>query len=136
MNPLAFIPIIGHILDKVLPRVLPDKDAQERAKNEIKAALLEADTQTQLAQLAVNKQEAGHRSIFVAGWRPFIGWSCGVILLYVTFLRDLLQWGIALTNPELPPLPNPDLTALWPVLFGMLGLGGYRTYEKQQGVAK
>ncbi len=74
----------------------------------------------------INKIEAQHRTIFVAGWRPFIGWVCGVALAYNFVLRDLLIWFI---GPEQVP-PALQMEHLITVLIGMLGLGGMRTFEK------
>src|SRR5210317_1620345 len=79
----------------------------------------------------VNKIEAQHRSIFVAGWRPFIGWVCGVALLYNFILRDLIAW----LSPGVMP-PALQMEHLLTVLMGMLGLGGLRTYEKLKDKSK
>jgi len=76
-------------------------------------------------QNEVNKIEAQHRSIFVAGWRPFIGWVCGVALLYNFILRDIIAW---VCPEQIPPALQMD--HLITILLGMLGLGGLRTYEK------
>lgn len=77
-------------------------------------------------QSEINKVEAQHRTIFVAGWRPFIGWVCGVALAYNFVLRDMLIW---LIGPEQVP-PALQMEHLMTVLIGMLGLGGMRTFEK------
>lgn len=77
-------------------------------------------------QSEINKVEAQHRTIFVAGWRPFIGWVCGVALAYNFILRDMLIWFI---GPEQVP-PALQMEHLMTVLIGMLGLGGMRTFEK------
>ena len=82
----------------------------------------------QLIQLQseINKVEAQHRTIFVAGWRPFIGWVCGVALAYNFVLRDLLIWFLG--QDQVPPALQ--MEHLMTVLIGMLGLGGMRTFEK------
>ena len=77
-------------------------------------------------QTKINEIEAGHRTVFVAGWRPFIGWVCGVALAYNFIIRDLFIW--ALDPQEVPPALQ--MEHLMTVLLGMLGLGGLRTYEK------
>lgn len=82
-------------------------------------------------QNEVNKIEAQHRSIFVAGWRPFIGWVCGFALLYNFILRDLISW---LSPEQIPPAIQMD--QLITILLGMLGLGGLRTYEKLKDKTK
>ena len=82
-------------------------------------------------QNEVNKIEAQHRSIFVAGWRPFIGWVCGLALLYNFVIRDLVAW----IMPEIMP-PALQMEHLITILMGMLGLGGLRTYEKLKDKSK
>jgi hypothetical protein len=77
-------------------------------------------------QTKINEIEAGHRTVFVAGWRPFIGWVCGVALAYNFVIRDLFIWAL---KPENIP-PALQMEHLMTVLLGMLGLGGLRTYEK------
>lgn len=77
-------------------------------------------------QTKINEIEAKHRTVFVAGWRPFVGWVCGVALAYNFVIRDLLIWAIE-PNPIPPAL---QMEHLLTVLMGMLGLGGLRTYEK------
>ena len=77
-------------------------------------------------QTKINEIEAGHRTLFVAGWRPFIGWVCGVALAYNFVIRDLFIW-ITKTTDAPPAL---QMEHLMTVLLGMLGLGGLRTFEK------
>ena len=74
----------------------------------------------------INKIEAQHRTIFVAGWRPFIGWVCGFALAYNFVLRDLLVWYVGVESAP----PALQMEHLMTVLIGMLGLGGMRTFEK------
>ena len=80
----------------------------------------------------INKIEAQHRTIFVAGWRPFIGWVCGFALAYNFVLRDLFIWWV---GPETAP-PALQMEHLITVLVGMLGLGGLRTFEKLNNKSK
>ena len=77
-------------------------------------------------QTKINEIEAGHRTVFVAGWRPFIGWVCGEALAYNFVIRDLFIW-ITKTTDAPPAL---QMEHLMTVLLGMLGLGGLRTFEK------
>lgn len=77
-------------------------------------------------QTKINEIEAQHRTVFVAGWRPFIGWVCGMALAYNFVIRDLFIWAF---QPEVIP-PALAMDHLMTVLLGMLGLGGLRTYEK------
>lgn len=80
---------------------------------------------------AVNEAEARHRSIFVAGWRPFIGWVCGLAFAFHYIALPL----IATYKPDFVT-PDFDTNQLFTVLMGMLGLGGLRTYEKMKGKAQ
>jgi len=83
-------------------------------------------------QTKINEVEAQHRNVFVAGWRPFIGWVCGVALAYNFVIRDLLIW--AVDTAEVPPALQ--MEHLMTVLLGMLGLGGLRTFEKVKDKVK
>lgn len=107
---------------------------EERA--EAKRKVLQMQQSGELAQIGVNLEEAKHRTIFVAGWRPFIGWTCGVALAYNFILRDLIQWGLIVWAPSIPVPPTLDFSQLLTVLLGMLGLGGMRTFEKYKGVSR
>ena len=115
----------------ILDKFVVDKDLKMQLQHELETALQNAN----LAQLEVNKVEATHKSIFVAGWRPFVGWVCGVALAYHFILSPLLQFGIALAGIE-QELPEFEFGQLSTVLMGMLGLGGLRTFEKMKGVAR
>ncbi|OQD41506.1 hypothetical protein BUL40_15625 [Croceivirga radicis] len=83
-----------------------------------------------VAQIELNKVEASHKNIFVSGWRPFIGWVCGSALAYHFIFRDLAQWGLNALGLQLNPLPVIELGQLISILLAMLGMSGYRTYEK------
>jgi len=82
-------------------------------------------------QSEINKMEAQHRSVFVAGWRPFIGWICGIALLYNFIIRDVIAW----VSPDAMP-PAIQMDQLITILLGMLGLGGLRTFEKIKDKSK
>jgi len=88
------------------------------------------------AQMAVNAVEARHRSIFVAGWRPFVGWVCGIALAYQYIMHPILSWIVTITVDVPVYPPEIDLSTMMPVLLGMLGLGALRTAEKVKKVAK
>lgn len=132
---LAASPITD-LIGKVIDKIFPDPEAANRAK----LMLLEMEQNGELAQLEVNRQEAKHESIFVAGWRPFIGWVCGIALAYTFILTPLLLFIVNLIaiygggtpfDPAL--LPVLDIGALLTILLGMLGLGSMRTFEKWSG---
>jgi len=115
-------------ITSLLDKVIEDKDTKNNIAFEL-ATMAERHAQ-ELAkgQLEVNKVEAAHNSLFVSGWRPAIGWICGLALLYSTILAPIL--GIWFT---VPPVDSSLLTS---VLMGMLGLGAMRSYEKKNNVAR
>jgi|TARA_R100001377_G_C3193911_1_gene111727 hypothetical protein len=128
----TLLPVIGDVIGRFLPE---DKEAAAKAKREIEAELTKNLAQIDLAQLDINKAEGQHRSMFVAGWRPFIGWTCGVALAYTYVMQPILVFILAQSG-YLVQLPIMDLTVMMPVLLGMLGLGGLRSFEKFKGVSK
>jgi len=128
----AILPSVMEVAGRFLPE---DKEKRAAAEREIQAKLTDSLAQVDLAQLGINKVEAAHRSMFVAGWRPFIGWTCGVALMYTYVLQPILVFGLAQSG-YLIDLPKMDLGELMPVLMGMLGLGGLRSWEKVKGVSK
>ena len=116
---------------KVLDKFIPDPEAKAKAESELRESLLAWDA----SQNEVNKIEAGHANIFVSGWRPFVGWTCGVAFAYHYVVQPislffLAAFGMAIT------LPSFSMESLLTVLLGLLGLGGLRTYEKFKGVSK
>lgn len=120
----------------ILDKFIEDKDAKNAMAHEIATMAEKAAHEAAMAQVEVNKAEAQHKSIFVAGWRPFVGWTCGVALAYHFVLAPLILFGVGISGFEIPALPEFDMGSLMTVLMGMLGLGGLRTYEKQKGLTK
>lgn len=129
MNPLDIIAIGGKLLDKIIP----DKDARDKAQAVLLQTAQDQDFQLSLGQIEVNKIEAQSDNLFKSGWRPFVGWTCAsaFALHFVIFpIIDKIivsQGGIAVAIPF-------QMEALMTVLFGLLGLGGFRTFEKIKGV--
>jgi hypothetical protein len=117
----SFIQTIRSVITGKLP---PDQEAAllQRA--------LEIEATLNNAQAEINKIEAGSSSLFVAGWRPFIGWTCGAALAYNYVLMPLLVWVVTNFYPDAPAMPILDNSELMTILLGMLGLGAMRTYEK------
>jgi len=128
----AVLPAVTDVIGRFLPE---DKEKRAKAERDIKKQLTNSLAKIDLAQLDINKTEAGHRSVFVAGWRPFIGWSCGIALCYSYVVQPILVFILAQTG-YLVELPRMDLGEMMPVLMGMLGLGGLRTFEKFKKVSK
>lgn len=105
--------------------------AQLQQQEEFKQ--LDAQIQQMQMQTDVNKVEASNQSIFVAGWRPFIGWVCGSGLAYQYLLDPLMSWAAVINHWPVPP--SLDLGTLITMLGGLLGLGAMRTTEKIKGVS-
>ena len=126
---------LGPILDGVL-RLIPDKGARAKAKEQFESQMLGAMVGLVQGQLEINKIEAQHQSIFVAGWRPAVGWICGVALGWNYILQPIISWGVFIYGVDLAEAPRLDTAELTTILLGMLGLGGLRTYEKRLGVAR
>ena len=132
MNP-AIIPLLD-IGSRLIDRLIPDPEKKAAAELELLKLSQEGDLKKILGQLEINAREAAHPSIFVAGWRPFVGWTCGVGLFYQAVLHNLLNWVAVMY--ALPALPAMDSELLIYVLGAMLGIAGLRTYEKKSGVTK
>jgi len=120
--------VVAGIIDKVADKI--DEFTLDKTE---KAQLIQ---EINKAQIEVNKVEANSNSLFVSGWRPFVGWVCGIALLYHFILTPCILFGVALLGIDIPPLPAFDMSSLLTVLMGMLGLGGLRTFEKTKGVSK
>lgn len=132
----ALIPALLPAVTDIIGRFLPEnKEERAKAERQIEQQLTTHLAKIDLAQLGINKQEAAHRSVFVAGWRPFIGWSCGLALAWTYVMTPILQFTLAQTG-HLVDLPAIDMSQMMPVLMGILGLGGLRTFEKFKKVSK
>ncbi len=120
----------------ILDKFIEDKDQKAALAHEIATMSEKHAQQLAMSQIEVNKAEAASGSIFKGGWRPFIGWVCGLAFAYHFILQPILVFVFAATGASLPELPEFDMGTLLPVLGGMLGIGGLRTYEKQRGLTK
>lgn len=118
----APVTAVGNVLDQLF--------TSDEEKLDKKIVMQRLAQQPALAQVELNKVEAQHRSLFVAGWRPFIGWVCGVGLLFMFLANPILQWLSAKPGPELPQ----DI--ILELVIALLGLGALRTVEKMKGRAK
>lgn len=132
----ALIPVLGNMFD----RIFPDPKAAADAKLQVmemaqrgELAQLDADLKMATGQMEVNKVEAGHQSLFVAGWRPAIGWVCGAAFAFKFVVGpSVAVLMAALGHPIV--LPEFDFSEMSTILLGMLGLGTLRTVEKVKGV--
>jgi len=135
MSPLL-IPVIGNLLD----RIFPDPKAAAEGKLELmrmaqagELAQLDAEVKLISGQIEVNKVEAANQSLFVAGWRPAIGWVCGAAFAFKFILGPAAVVAMAMAGHPIT-LPEFDFTEMSTILMGMLGLGALRTVEKVKGV--
>jgi hypothetical protein len=128
---LAFINPINTLLDKLLP----DKSQNDAAKAALLSMQLKGELDSSLAQIQVNSVEAQNKSVFVAGWRPFVGWCCGFSFAYNYILQPTIQTLLVVFHSNFDPtkLPKVDISEMMPVLLGMLGLAAARTVEKIKG---
>jgi hypothetical protein len=118
---------------KLLDKVIPDADTKMQIAREIAVM---ADThahQLAEAQIEVNKTEAQSKDLFVAGWRPAVGWTCCLGMAGNFLVIPMANFALALSSSSIV-IPLIDLSTMLPVLMGMLGLGTLRTYEKTKGV--
>ncbi len=130
--------ILGPVINKVLD-FIPDPKAKaealakaQEAAQEHEEKIMTAFLASDQAQDAINAKEAENPNLFIAGWRPFIGWTCGASFAWVFVLQPLASFVLnSIGHPV--ALPTLDLSQMSPVLMGMLGLSGMRTYEKVQG---
>ena len=113
---------VGNVLDKLFT-----SDDERLTHKELQTKLA---MKPSLAQVELNKVEAGHRSIFVAGWRPAIGWVCACGLMFVYVINPIIQWYSGIPGPDMP------LDNITELVYGILGLGALRTVEKRMGVSK
>jgi len=131
MNPLL-APIFG-LVGTVIDRLIPDKAAAEKAKLEMAAALQAQEFQIQIEQIKVNANEATSTNWFVAGARPFIMWTCGFAMAYVSILEPIARFAAKVWFGYEGEFPVIDTDLTMQVLFGILGLGAARTFEKIKG---
>lgn len=127
--------LIGPITG-LLDKFVEDKDQKNALAHEIATMSEKHAQELALSQIEVNKAEAASGSTFKGGWRPFIGWVCGFAFAYHFIVQPILIFCSAAAGISLPPLPEFDMSQMMPVLLGMLGLGGLRTFEKQKGITK
>jgi hypothetical protein len=130
--------MIEHLIGPVtglLDKFVEDKDQKARLAHEIATLAERQAHELAQAQLAVNKVEASHTSMFVSGWRPAVGWVCCLGLACNFLFVPVANFILTITEAPIT-VPALDLSEMMPVLLGMLGLGGLRTYEKTKDVAR
>jgi len=123
----AATPIINRILD-----LIPNAADKAKAQQELFAEIVKIEAEQKMAQVDLNKQEAAHASIFVAGWRPFIGWVGGVSLAWTFLLHPIVTWIATVAGYE-GTFPALDTDPLLTLVMAMLGVGAMRSFDKLQG---
>lgn len=119
----------------LLDKFIEDKDQRALLAHEI-ATLAEKQANEQaVAQIELNKVEAAHQSMFVAGWRPAVGWVCALAMLLNFILIPFINLGMEFAGASIR-LDLIEMDTMMPVLLGMLGLGGMRSYEKARKVSR
>ena len=132
LDPISAALDLGNTL---ISRIFPDPVQADQAKLELLKLQQSGDLAIMTAQTDINKVEASSSSLFVSGWRPAIGWVCALALAYQYLLKPLLMGFLPMFGVTTLALPGLD-DNLWQLMMGMLGMGGLRTFEKIQGVAK
>lgn len=133
LDPLTAILNLGN---SILDRVLPDKAANDAAKAQLLASQLNGEVAQIIAQAQIDEVEAASQNIFVSGWRPAVGWACAVAFTYAYILQPAIKVVAVLAHNHFDPnlFPVANTSDMMPVLLGMLGLAGARTFEKVNGV--
>jgi len=122
-------------ISTLLDKVIPDKDLKEQLAHDI-ATMAERHSHDIIkAQIEVNKTEAAHKSLFVSGWRPAVGWTCCLGLAGNFLIIPFSNFVMALAGSDIV-IPLIDVSTMMPVLMGMLGLGTMRTVEKINNVER
>lgn len=133
---------IADLVNNVIDKIFPDKDEAEKAKLKLvelqqagQLAELDAVLKVALKQGDINVEEAKNPSVFVSGWRPFIGWICGFSLGYNYIFMPFFAYCAVWISEKAPPMPVLETGELVTILVGMLGLVGARSFEKKFQVA-
>ena len=127
--------IFGGDTLKTVGTVIDDLHFSGEEKEKLKLQMKEIDAKLKETQLDINKAEASHRSIFVSGWRPFLGWISGLSIGYVYLFQPVFDMILQMFDIKVDWVVL-DLGQLMPLVLGMLGLGGLRSFEKAKGLTK
>ena len=124
------------LVETFIDKFIPDKDEASRLRHAANSQEFEGVVNLALGQIEVNKQEAAHKSAFVAGWRPFVGWVCGFGVGIKFIFLPIVEYMCVIFMTTVPKFPEFNIAELMTLLGGMLGFGALRTYEKLKGVSR
>lgn len=128
------ISAISNTISTVITRIWPDATESEKAKLALLSQELEQEFRLLQTQIETNQEQARHASVFVAGARPAILWVCGAGLAYASIIDPIMRFAAQVWFGYEGEFPEIDTEITLQILFGMLGLGGFRTFEKYKHV--
>ena len=132
MDPITLLLSVGN---KLIDHFFPDANQAAAAKLELLKMQQNGDLQVMASQMDINKIEAGSTNLFVSGWRPFIGWGCGIAFLYAALFEPFIRFISTVIFKYNGAFPVIDTQLTLQILLGLLGLAGMRSWEKKEGVA-
>ena len=132
MDPISLLLGVGN---KLIDHFFPDASQAAEAKLKLLEMQQNGDLQAIAGQMDINKIEAQNPNIFVSGWRPFIGWVCGISLAYAALIEPLSRFIAKVIFQYSGEFPIIDTTLTLQILLGLLGLAGMRSWEKEKGIA-
>jgi hypothetical protein len=130
------IPQMVTSVSQIVNKFVPDRDQQIKIQAELQQQLIQIEADAAKSQAAINQTEAASPNLFVSGWRPSVGWVCATAFAWQFVGQPAFSFFYTLYTKQPAPVIALDHDALNTVLFGLLGLGGFRTWEKVKGVAK
>lgn len=139
---------IGDVFTKAREAITGKKILDPAEMAEINLKLKQLEQASRDGQISINKIEAAHKNLFIAGWRPFIGWVCGVAIAYAFIGQPVIEWIVSVNNvthivmvngvetEQLIKAPDIDSGVLFQLVLAMLGMAGLRTFEKTKKVSR
>lgn len=135
MDPLSLISGLTPIVSKILD-FIPDPAQKQRAELEMQTKLAEFAAQQAQQQSAINEKEADNPNLWVSGWRPAVGWVCGLSLAYSALIEPFMRFAATVVFNYGGAFPAIDTNLTLQILLGLLGLGAMRSFDKKQGTSK
>ncbi len=131
--PTWLVNLLGGGLLQTIAGFIPNPEEKAKAQMALQQALVDAAIKAESEQREINRQEAASASVFVAGWRPAVGWLCVVTLFYQWVIVPTASWAFLTAGLVLPPLPHLEGQDTQTLLYALLGIGGLRTIDKLGG---